>query len=58
MESRRLILTFMFSERVKSELIIASQVLDQTYSLEGDERAGAEKLLVAHPNSLASPQPR
>ena len=52
MESRQLIITFMFSERIKSELIIASQVLDQTYSLEGDERTGAEKLLVTYLRAL------
>ena len=42
----------MFSERIKSELIIASQVLDQTYLLEGEQRAGAEKLLITYLRAL------
>lgn len=45
METRKSILVFQYSERIKSELIIASELLAKLLTLKGDELAGAEKLM-------------
>ncbi len=45
MDTRRSILVIMYSERIKSELIIASELLARTTTLKGEERKGAERLM-------------
>jgi hypothetical protein len=46
--TRKSILVFMYSERIKSELIIASDVLEKMLTLVGEERKGAEKLMLTY----------
>ncbi len=46
METRRPILIFQYSERIKSELIIAFELLAKMVTLEGDELSGAKKLMI------------
>ena len=41
-------------ERIKSELIIATKLLQKLDELEGDELAGAEKLLLSFLDALTS----
>ena len=48
MNTRKSILVFMYSERIKSELIIASNVLEKMLTLKGEERNGAEKLMITY----------
>jgi hypothetical protein len=45
MNTRKAILTYMYAERIKSELIIASNLLTTMDGQEGDERRGAEKMM-------------
>jgi hypothetical protein len=45
MNTRKAILTYMYAERIKSELIIASGLLATMDGLEGNERLGAEKMM-------------
>ena len=45
MNTRRAILTYMYAERIKSELIIASNLLTTMDTLDGNERLGAEKMM-------------
>ena len=45
MDTRKAILTYMYAERIKSELIIASNLLKTVDGLEGNERLGAEKMM-------------
>jgi hypothetical protein len=52
METRKAILTYQFSERIKSELIIAFQLLEEMATLGGDDWRGAEKLMEAYLRSL------
>lgn len=52
MDTRKSILVFMYSERIKSELIIASQALARMYSLKDDELKGAVKLMTAFLQAL------
>jgi len=40
-------------ERIKSELIIATKLLEKLDELEGDELAGAEKLMISFLDALA-----
>lgn len=47
MDPRRSILLFMHSERIKSELIIASELIARMAALKGEERKGAERLMIA-----------
>ncbi len=47
MNTRKAIFTYMYAERIKSELIIASGLLATMDSLKGDERLGAEKIMVS-----------
>ena len=47
MNTRKAILTYQYAERIKSELIIASGLLSKMDRLEGDERLGAEKMMVS-----------
>ena len=47
MDTRRPILLFMHSERIKSELIIASELLARIATLKGEQRKGSERLMIA-----------
>ena len=42
MNTRKAIFIYMYAERIKSELIIASNLLGTMDGLEGNERLGAE----------------
>jgi len=53
MNTRKAILTYMYAERIKSELIIASSLLAAMNGLEGNERLGAEKMMVSFLEALA-----
>jgi len=53
MDTRKAILTYMYAERIKSELIIASNLLIKMDHLEGNERLGAEKMMGSFLESLA-----
>jgi hypothetical protein len=53
MNTRKAILTYMYAERIKSELIIASGLLATMHSLKGDERLGAEKMMVSFLQALS-----
>ena len=46
MGTRRPILIFQYFERIKSEPIIASELLAKKLTLKGDELAGAKKLMI------------
>jgi hypothetical protein len=52
MNTRKAILTYQYAERIKSELIIASGLFSKMDSLEGDERLGAEKMMVSFLEAL------
>ncbi|MFH1242498.1 MAG: hypothetical protein V1689_09060 [Pseudomonadota bacterium] len=52
MGTRKPILIFQYSERIKSELIIASELLAKLVTLRGDELIGAEKLLITFMEAL------
>ena len=53
MNTRKTILTYMYAERIKSELIIASNLLATMDGFEGDERLGAEKMMASFLEALA-----
>jgi hypothetical protein len=48
MNIKQLILEFQYSEKIKSQLIIGSNLLAYMEALKGEERAGAEKILKAY----------
>ena len=52
MDTRKAILIFMYSEKIKSALIIASELLAKMLSLQGEERKGAEKLTATYLKAL------
>jgi len=52
MNIRRAILVFMYSERIKSELLIASNLLAKMFTLENEERNGAEKMMTSYLETL------
>lgn len=52
MNTRKAILLYMYAERIKSELIIASNLLATMEALEGNERLGAEKMMVSFLEAL------
>ena len=52
MNTRKAILIYMYAERIKSELIIASNLLAAMDGLEGNERLGAEKMMVSFLEAL------
>ena len=52
MNTRKAILTYQYAERIKSELIIASNLLAAMDGLEGNERLGAEKMMVSFLEAL------
>jgi hypothetical protein len=53
LDTRKAIICFQYVERIKSELIIAVKLLEKLDELEGDELAGAEKMMVAFLDALA-----
>ena len=53
MDTRKAIFIYMYAERIKSELIIASNLLATMDSLEGDAREGAEKMMESFLEALA-----
>jgi hypothetical protein len=54
MDTRKTILVYQYSERIKSELIIASDLLAKMLTLRGEERIGAEKMMRSYFEALAS----
>jgi hypothetical protein len=52
MNTRKAIFSYMYAERIKSELIMASNLLATMDSLEGDERLGAEKMMASFLEAL------
>jgi len=44
-DTKKALLVYQYSEKIKSELLIASRLLAEMSSLEGEERKGAEKLV-------------
>lgn len=53
MNTRKAIFIYQYAERIKSELIIASNLLAAMNGLEGNERLGAEKMMVSFLEALA-----
>ncbi len=49
---REAVVCFQFSERIKSELIIASRLLGEIRGLTGDELAGGKKILLSFLEAL------
>lgn len=45
-------MSYQFSERLKSELIIASRLLATLETIEADQQAGAEKMMVSYLEAL------
>ena len=52
-DTRKAIVCFQYVERIKSELIIAAKLLEKLNELEGDELAGAQKLMLSFLDALA-----
>ena len=52
MDTRKAILIFQYAERIKSELIIASRLLERMAALQGGERSCAEKMMTAFLEAL------
>lgn len=53
MDTRKAILSYQYSERMKSGLIIGTQLLEQLFSLKSEEEfSGAKKLLVCYIEGL------
>ncbi len=48
MDIRNKILIYLYSERIKSGLIIAFKLISRVDTLKGEERLGAEKLLISY----------
>lgn len=48
MNAKQLILEFQYSEKIKSQLIIGSNLLAHVEALKGEERVGGEKILKAY----------
>lgn len=53
MNTRKAILTYMYAERIKSELIIASNLLSTMGCLDDNGRMGAEKMMESFLEALA-----
>jgi len=49
---KKAIICFQYTERIKSELIIAATLLEEMGELENDELAGAEKLMLSFLRAL------
>jgi hypothetical protein len=52
LNTKNAIICFQYVERIKSELIIATKLLQKLDELEGDELAGAEKLMLSFLDAL------
>ena len=52
MDTKKAILVYQYSERIKSELIIASGLVSTIKALDGKERDGAEKLMTSFLEAL------
>jgi hypothetical protein len=52
LNTKNTIVCFQYVERIKSELIIATKLLQELDELEGDELAGAEKLTLSFLEAL------
>lgn len=52
LDARKAIICFQYTERIKSELIIAANLLGEISELKGDELAGAEKLVLSFLRAL------
>jgi hypothetical protein len=53
MDTKKTILVYQYAERVKSQLIIASDLLARMLALKGKERIGAEKMMCSYLEALA-----
>ena len=53
MDNRKAIIILQYAERIKSELIIASGLLENIAALDGPERLGAEKMMKAYLDAVA-----
>jgi hypothetical protein len=53
-DTRKAIICFQYVERIKSELIIATKLLQKLEELKDDELAGAEKLTLSFLDTLTS----
>jgi len=51
-EVKKAIVTFHYTEKIKSNLILTSNLLELLQSMKNDEIAGAEKLMVGYLNAL------
>jgi flagellin-specific chaperone FliS len=51
-ETRKAIIAFHYTEKIKSDLIVTAGLLEVLGSMKDEEIAGAEKLLVAYLNAL------
>jgi negative regulator of replication initiation len=52
MDTRKTILIYQYAERIKSELIIASDLLAKMLTLGSEERTGAEKMMHSYLEAL------
>jgi len=52
LDARNAIICFQYTERIKAELIIAANLLGKIGELEGDELAGAEKVMFSFLRAL------
>ena len=52
MDTRKTILVYQYAERIKSELIIASELLAKMLTLRSEERTGAEKMMHSYLEAL------
>ncbi len=53
MDTRKTILVYQYAERIKSELIIASELMAKMFSLRGEERVGAEEMMHSYLEALS-----
>ncbi len=51
-DAKKAIICFQYTERIKSELIITANLLGEIGELQGDELAGAEKLMLSFLRAL------
>jgi hypothetical protein len=49
---KKAIICFLYTEKIKSDLILATSLLETLNSMEDEEIVGAEKLMVAHLRAL------
>jgi len=52
LDIKKAVTTFVYVERIKSELIIAARLLEETQNLKENENEGAKKLVLAFLNAL------